>query len=336
LYFLTTWAKDSYNRLCSLLREHEPDIAHFHNTLPLISSSAYYACVDNGVPVVQTLHNYRLICPGALLMRDGKVCEECIGGDFRPAVRHRCYRGSYIQTRAVVRMLKKNRKWGTYENEIHSYIALTEFARGKYIQGGLSADKIIVKPNFLPNPPESRFGGDYALFIGRISPEKGVNILLDAWKNIQFPLKLAGDGPQRRELENSAPHAARFLGQVTREEVFNLLAGARFLVLPSVCYEGFPGTIVEAFACGKPVVASKLGSAAEIVENEKTGLHFQTGNADDLAEKADRLIKDPDLAVELGRNARKEFEKKYTAKRNHEMLIRIYEMAIENLKNEKS
>jgi glycosyltransferase involved in cell wall biosynthesis len=329
LYFRTSWAEDSYRHIRDLCRKEKPDIVHFHNTLPLISPSAYYACKEEGIPVVQTLHNYRLICADGLLMRNGKICEECAGGNFRPALKHRCYRNSYIQTRAIVRMLKRHRKRQTYEGMVHTYIAQTEFLRQKFIQAGFPAERIIVKPNFLADPPQANYGGDYALFLGRLSPEKGAHILIEAWKDLDFPLKIAGDGPQREELEEVRAPDVSFLGQVSQSEVFTLLSGARFLVFPSLCYESFPRVLVESFACGKPVVASRLGAAAEIMEDRKTGFLFEPGNPDDLAAKAKLLIADPALSQELGRNARAQFEEKYTAEKNYEQLLRIYDSVIE-------
>lgn len=325
LYAATSWSRKSYKEVRELCRKHKPDVASFHNTLPLISPSAYYACKVEGVPIVQTLRNYRFVCPGGMLMRDGRVCEECIGGDFRPSLKHKCFRNSYIQTRAVVRMLRKHWKKGTYTKVIDKYIALTEFAREKFVEAGLSREKIVIKPNFLMDPPEANFGGDYAVFVGRVSPEKGVHILLEAWRHLEFPLMIAGEGPQRKELEAMAIPGVSFLGQVSAGEVLGLLSKARFLVFSSVWYETFGRSMIEAFACGKPVVASRLGTATEIVEEGRTGLLFEPGNAEDLAAKAKVLIDNPALAGEFGRNARVEFEAKYSAEVNYRQLIEIYD-----------
>lgn len=330
LYFATTWSKKSYEEVKRLCRSHKPDIAHFHNTLPLISPSAYYACKEEHVPVVQTLRNYRLICPCGLLMREGRICEECVSGDFHHALKHRCYHNSYIQTRAIVRMLKKHRKCETYDKMVDRYVALTEFSRKKFIQGGLPAEKISVKPNFLPDSPQANHAGDYAIYVGRLSPEKGVDVLIDAWKRLPpFPLRIAGDGPQRTRLQRLAPSNVEFVGHVEKGEALNLILHSRFLVFPSIWYETFGRTLIEAFACGKPVIASRLGSAAEIVQDKKTGFLFEPGSPDDLAAKARPLIDNPALAVRLGQNARAEFEEKYTAEKNYEQLSGIYNSVIE-------
>ena len=329
LYFEATWSEKSYREVRDLCRLHKPDVAHFHNTLPLISPSAYYACKEEGVPVTQTLHNYRLICPCGLLMRDSKICEECIGSDFRPALKHRCYRRSYIQTRAIVRMLNKHRKHQTYEKMVDKYVALTEFSRQKFIQAGFPAEKIIVKPNFLADPPQANYGGDYAIYVGRLRPEKGVDVLTCAWKRLpEFPLKMVGDGPQRDQLQQSAPSNVEFIGPVNQAKALSLILNARFLIFPSVWYETFGRTLIESFACGKPVVASRLGAAAEIVDDGRTGFLFEPGSPDDLAAKAKILIGNPSLAEELGRNARAQFEAKYTAEKNYEQLMSIYDLVI--------
>jgi len=329
LYFTTTWSKEAEREIRELCRKYKPDVAHFHNTLPLISPSAYYACKEERVTIVQTLHNYRFLCPGALLLREGGICEECIEGDFRPALRHRCYRASYIQTRAVVRMLKKHRQMGTYEKMIDLYIALTEFVRTKFIEGGIPPEKIVVKPNFLRNPPDPKYGGDYAVYVGRLSPEKGVDVLLNAWKKIKrFQLKVVGDGPQRAQLESMRVENVEFVGAVPQEDVYSFILGARFVLFPSVWYETFGTVMIEAFACGKPVVASNLGSMAEIVKDKETGFLFTAGDPDDLAARVKLLIDDPTLAIELGRNARAEFDAKYTAEKSYERLMGIYASVI--------
>lgn len=328
LYFVTTWSRKSYREVKELCRKHRPDIAHFHNTLPLISPSAYYACKQEGVPVVQALRNYRLICPSGLLMRSGEICEDCIGGDFTPSLKHKCYRDSYIQTRAVVHMLRKHWKRGTYSQIVDMYIALTNFARDKFIEGGLPAEKIAVKPNFMLDPPQPCIGGDYAVFAGRISFGKGVHVLLKAWRQLDFPLTVIGDGPQRRKLEEMRIPGVNFLGYLPHGDAIELLRRARFLVFPALLYETFGRAMIEAFACGKPVIASRLGTATEIVEDGKTGLLFEPGDAEDLAAKAKTLIDNSSLAEELGRNAREEFEAKYTPERNHRELVNIYLAAI--------
>jgi len=325
------WSRRSYDELTKLIRETRPDVAHFHNTFPQISPSAYAACQDNGVPVVQTLHNFRLICANALLTRDGKPCDACVGNTLLPALRHRCYRGSLPATGALVWMLTRNRWHGSYRRLVDRYIALTQFAADRLAMGGLPAEKIVVKPNFLE---AARAGGEereeYAIFVGRLSEEKGVRTMLRAWRAVHsLPLKIVGDGPLRAELsaiveQENLP--IELLGQRTRDEILELVGRATLQVLPSEWFEGFPMVLLEAFACGTPVVASDIGSLAEIVGHESTGLLFQAGDAEDLARKVERLATDPSRRA-LGRSARAEYEQKYTPERNLDRLLEIYGQA---------
>ncbi len=332
----TVWAWNSYFGVQRVIGQAKPDLVHFHNTLPLISPAAYYACREAGVPVVQTLHNYRLLCAGATFSRDGHACEDCLGKSVPwPGVLHACYRQSRSQTAAVGAMLTFHRWFKTWKEQIDIYIALTEFARKKFIQGGLPKEKILVKPNFVHPDPRARNGvGEYALFVGRLSQEKGVHTLLRAWQCLKkIPLRIVGDGPLLEKVrmfvgEQKLAHV-KVLRKRTREEVFLLLKGAQFLVFPSECYENFPVTVVEAFACGVPVIGSRLGAMKEIVENGRTGLHFAPGDPDDLAAKIDWALTHPKSMEEVGREARAEYEAKYTATRNYQMLMDIYHRVLE-------
>ncbi len=330
------WSREAQSKLRQLVRETKPDVAHSHNTFLMISPAAYYACREAGVPVVQTLHNYRLICPDALLMRDGRICEDCVGKTVPwPGVLHGCWRGSRAGTAVVAAMLTVHRLMKTWQEQVDLYIALTEFARRKFIEGGIPAEKIVVKPNFVaPDPGEGRHEGNYALFVGRLSPEKGVRTLLRAWKNLKgVPLRIVGDGPLIEEVQDFVREEGfsevKVLGRQPREEVFRLMREARVLVFPSESYENFPVAIAEAFACGLPVVASRLGAMAEIVEHGRTGLLFEPGNPEDLAAKIARIWGHPKLLTEMGREARKEYERKYTAERNYNILMDIYNRVVQ-------
>lgn len=329
------WSRESQRRLRALIEEAKPEVAHFHNTFIMVSPAASYACKEVGVPVVQTLHNYRLLCPAATLLRNGQVCEDCVGKAVPwPGVAHGCWRASRPQTAVVAGMLTFHRLKGTWTDRVDRYIALTDFARHKFIEGGLPADRIVVKPNFVHRdlgPGEHR--GDYALFVGRLSAEKGLRTLLRAWKRLEgIPLKVVGDGPLRGEIEEfgvrEGDPGVEFLGRKSREEVFRLMQEARTLVFPSEWYEGFPVTMAEAFACGLPVIASRLGAMAELMEDGRTGLLFEPGNAEDLASKVEWAWQHPESMVEMGREARREYERKYTAERNYEMLMGIYRTAM--------
>ncbi len=335
----TVWAKKSFDDLEKLLIAGKPEIVHFHNTLPLISPAAYYACARHGIPVVQTLHNYRLVCPAATFLRDGHLCEECLGRRVAwRAVAYGCYRGSRAASAAVTAMLATHRALGTWQTKVDAYIALSEFARKKHIAGGLPPQRLVVKPNFVHPDPGSRSveeAGRYALFVGRLSEEKGLRGLLAAWKRLArpIPLFLLGEGPMREEIapQMGTPGLAEaaLLGSVPRAEVLRWMRGARFLVCPSHWFEGCPLVIVEAFACGVPVIATGHGPTAEMVDHGRTGLHVVPGDDADLAAKVEWAWSHSEEMRVMGEAARREFEAKYTAQRNYSHLMALYERLAE-------
>jgi glycosyltransferase involved in cell wall biosynthesis len=329
------WNPGARARLADLLRETRPEVVHLHNTFPLLSPSVYYAAKRQGAAVVQSLHNYRLLCPGANLFRDGRVCEECVGCPvpWRGAL-HACYRNSRRASAATAAMLAVHRLMGTWTRMVDVFVALTEFARDKFVEAGFPAERIAVKPNFAdPDPGRGTGRGAYALFVGRLSPEKGVGTLLDAWRRASSPvsLRIVGDGPlagEARQRTHRSPNVD-VLGPRANDEVCRLMGDAAFLVLPSECYEAFPLVAVEAFARGTPVVASNLGAMAEVIEDGRTGLLFRPGDAEDLAAKVDWMAAHPAEVRRMREEARAEFLAKYTAERNYTALMEIYERAIE-------
>jgi glycosyltransferase involved in cell wall biosynthesis len=336
LFAHTTWSSDTRREFEELLLRERPDVVHVHNTFVMISPSIYEACKNAGVPVVQTLHNYRLFCPASTFCRDGLPCEDCVSGSLLSSVRHRCYRGSAGATAAVATMLTVNHKRGTYANDINRYIALTEFARDKFIECGLPAAKMVVKPNFVyPDPGERQSIGNWAVFMGRLTPEKGVATALKAWKLLppEMELKLIGDGPSLDELRQLAKELelknVTFLGRLPRQEAFEYLAKARFLLFPSEWYESFPMTILEAYAHGVPVVASRMGVMPEIVKEKRTGLLFEPRNPESLAEVVKNVWNETELIEQLSRNSRREYEKFYTADENYRQLMAIYNEVLE-------
>jgi glycosyltransferase involved in cell wall biosynthesis len=333
----TLWGSASYRALKQIIAESKPDIAHFHNTFPLISPSAYYACAEADLPVVQTLHNYRLLCPAATLMRKGRVCETCLGRTVPlSGVLHACYRKSFPQSAVLAAMLAAHKVLRTWANKVAAYIALSEFARQKFVQGGLPEHRIFVKPNFVhPDPGPKKGPGGYALFVGRLSPEKGLHLLLDAWHGLsqRIPLFIIGDGPLREEILGFQQRAGlaqvTLLGSIPAAEVLHWMRGARFLVCPSLWFEGFPLAVAEAFASALPVIASRIGSLAEIVQHARTGLLFTPGKAEDLADRVKWAWDHPEQMEQMGRLARFEYERKYTAERNYRSLMRIYDEVLE-------
>lgn len=331
----TVWNGEVYRELRDLIRRERPQVAHFHNTLPLISPAAYYAARAEGVPVVQTLHNYRLLCPNALFFREGRVCEDCLGKSVPwPGVVHACYRGNRFSSAAVGAMLTTHWALGTWAQTVDGYVALTEFARRKFIEGGLPAEKVSVKPNFVhPDPGVGEGTGDYVLFVGRLSQEKGLDTLIAAWERLErkVPLKIVGDGPLASELAGRVAQlpGVEWLGSQPKSRVISLMKEAQALIFPSVWYEGFPVVIAEALAVGLPVIASNLGSMSSLIDAGRTGLHFRPGDPIDLASRVGWAFGHREELRRMRGQARAEFESNYTAERNYEALMEIYQSAAE-------
>lgn len=328
------WSQSTRGEIAALMRQHRPDVAHFHNTHIRISPAAYYTVREYGVPVVQTLHNFRLICPSATFFRDEKVCEDCLGKAFAwPGVRHACYRDSRSASITVATNLTIHRALGTWTKQVDRYLALTNLAKAKFVEGGLPEEKIVVKPNFAPDrrcaPNGTRSPRTGALYVGRLSKEKGLLTLIQAWRGLAAPLTVVGDGPLYEVVSHSDLPYVQALGRKSAEEVAIAMHQASFLVMPSEWYEGFALVLVESFCQGLPVIASRLGAMAEIVEDGVTGLHFAPGNSKDLAAKVRWAHERPDEMLRMGENARKVYEEKYSPDANYPQLMRIYEEAIE-------
>jgi len=338
----TIWNKQIHAELRSLMRRETPDIVHVHNTFPVISPAVYYAANEEGIPVVQTLHNYRMLCPAATFFRDGHVCEDCLGKRIPwPGVVHGCYRGSRLATAAAAAMLATHNYKGTWSKSVSAYIALTEFARSKFIQGGFPEEKIFVKPNYLqsdPGPGEGR--GNYAFFVGRLTPEKGISTMLAAWREIgnELPLQMAGDGPLAPEVQKASREmeSVTWLKYLPRAEILERMKNASVLILPSTWYEGFPMIVAEAFAVGLPVIASDLGSMSSIVDHHRTGLHFEAGRASGLVEAVRWWLAHPAESALMRSQARLEYETKYTAEANYEQLMQLYQAVLDRCADKES
>lgn len=327
------WSSESYIKTCKYLEEFHPDIVHVHNTIPLISPSVYAACQNLNIPVVHTLHNYKLICPGAYLYRDGETCEDCIGKVFPyPSIINGCYRGSRFQTALAVAGLTTNKVLKTYQNNVDIYIALTRFARNKFIEAGLPAEKIAVKPNFVSSDIQvGEHKGGYALFVGKLVKYKGIETLLKAWDSLNdtIPLKVVGQGPLEILFKSSLPNNVEYLGSLPRDKVVNLMQNASLLIFPSEWYEGFPMTVTESFATGLPVVASSIGGIPEIVKDGYSGWNFAPENFHDLARIVQQAWSNPTELQHRGIMARKQYEDNYSQEKNYQMMLNIYQTAIE-------
>jgi glycosyltransferase involved in cell wall biosynthesis len=335
----TVWADDSRKAMLAFLQTERPDLVHFHNTFPLMSPSVYYACRTAGVPVVQTLHNPRLLCPGGNLERNHRICEDCKGKKVAwPAVVHGCYRQSHIQTGVLAAMLAVHWEMKTWQEMVSTYIVSTPFYRRKFIEAGFPENKIVVKPHFVEDPRVTRCDRGYVLFVGRLAPEKGVPTLLRAWEKLShIPLKIRGEGALLSEVEQVARKAGavvEILPRLDRKDLNLLMSGARFLIWPSEgYYETFGYVAVEAFSCGLPVIASRVGVAEEIVRDRGTGLDFAAGDPDDLAAKVEWAWSHSNEMDAMGRAARAEYEAKYTPEHNYPMLMDIYSRALALLSN---
>lgn len=318
----------------------QPDVVHVHNTFPLLSPAIFHAIGKRAARVL-TLHNYRVFCPAAIPMRAGKVCTECI--DKRsaiPAMIHGCYRGSRVATLPLALSVGLHRALGTWINQVDAFICLSAFQRELMVEAGLPREKVHVKPNFYPGNPDVVAWPErkpYVVFAGRLTAEKGVINLLRAWRlwGAAAPeLRLVGDGELRAELERMAEGLpVRFLGQVGSEDAQAQIAGARLLVLPSECFEGFPMVVREAFAFGTPAAVSNLGPLPTIVEHGKSGIVFQPANPQSLLQEIRTAWETPGLLARLGQGARAEFASKYTEEANYATLMEIYRQAIEVSRN---
>jgi exopolysaccharide biosynthesis WecB/TagA/CpsF family protein len=333
------WSRDSYRKVVELCRRHRPDLAHVHNFWMALSPSVHAACHAAGVPTVQTIHNFRLLCANALLLRDGKHCEDCVGKPPWRGVVRRCYRESFVASAAVAHMIASNRARGTWQTGVDAFIALSEYSRSKLIAGGLPAERIFVKPNFAADPGEALGSPSAArtvVFAGRLSPEKGVAHLLRAWAAAKLSdagrLLIVGDGPERSALEAMCVPGVVFCGRCPPSEAMAMMACARAVVLPSLSCENFPRSVVEAFSWGRAAIASSSGALAEIVDAGRTGLTYPAGDDEQLGAALQIVLASGGLADRLGRNARQEYLARYTPERNYEGLMQIYQSAIESRK----
>ena len=342
----SAWSADSYERVRKLCELHRPDVAHVHNFWLRMSPSVHTACRDAGVPTVQSLHNYRIVCVNALLLRNGTVCEACVGKvPWRGAIR-RCYRGSFWASAAAAGMIVTNRLRGTWTHQAAALVTPSTHSRGKLLAAGLPRDRIFVKPNSVDDPgepPSAPSTSDSAVFLGRLSPEKGVDVLLRAWARSKLGvyrrLVIAGDGPERAGLEQLAAGlglrspAVAFTGLLAPKAAQRFLRNSRVLIAPSIAYETFGLAVIEAYSHGRPVIASRLGALAELVENEVNGLSASPGDVAALGQALDRILGNARLPDTLGDNARQTFLGRYTPQKNFENLMRIYRYAIQQSGN---
>ena len=333
--FQSIYNFSSAKKIAGSISEFKPDIVHVHNLFIVASPSIIYAAQKAKIPVVMTLHNYRLICANALLLRDNTVCELCVSKKFPiSGIRYKCYRNSAFGSALVTFITGFHKIFNTWKNKVATYITLNEFSRSKFLNSSLHVptDKLITKPNFIPDPGETATQReDFFLFAGRLVVEKGVYVLAKAFAEMpEHKLVIVGDGPEKTRLQDQFKDHPNiiFTGTLDKQEVKEYMRSCKALICPSIWYEGAPLTIIEAFATGTPVIASRLGSMKESITDGFNGLHFNAGDATDLQEKVKVLNKETASSPMLYKNARQTYLEKYTAETHYRSIINIYENLI--------
>jgi glycosyltransferase involved in cell wall biosynthesis len=321
------WSPAALRHVRGLIERHRPQILHCHNLYPMLSPAVFRVARERDTRVVVTLHNYRMFCLPATCVRDGEICELCLGRVPWRGVVYRCYRGSMAGSTAMAASLSLNRAIGSFD-AVTMFLPVSRFVRDKHVQAGLTSARMVVKPNFCWPQPRRSGAGEYFLYVGRLAPEKDVRTLLEAWRSIRAPLILAGDGPDRKALEALAPEGVEFRGTVSPEEVTLLLKGARALLFPTRCNEGGPRSVIEAYAAGVPVIATSLGALPEMVEHGTSGLLVPPGGTDAWVEAAEALM-DPITAVRLGEGAFDRWARLHSPDRGLEELKRAYRAALD-------
>lgn len=328
----TIWSQETYLEVEELIKNEQPQVVHCHNTFPLISPAIYYVAKKYDCATVQTIHNYRFICPMGQFLRDGSPCEDCLGKKIPwPAIYYKCYRDDRAASATVSGMLATHKLINTYAKKIDQYILLTDFARDKFIADGFPKEKLSVKPNFLQESPEiGKHDENFALFVGRVSNEKGIEFLIEAWRqlDIDLDLRIVGNGPLLENLKGENNQAnVMFEGEKSHKEVLQFMQKAKFLIFPSIWYEGMPMTIVESFATGLPVIGSNIGAMKTLIQEKKTGVKFEPGSPEDIVKKVKLVDKNENLLKEMSVNARNFYEDTFTAESNYKLLMEIYDKA---------
>lgn len=338
LVFSTHYNRTSKELVAKKLKESRADVMHVHNFFPLLSPSIFEAAREAGVPSVFTLHNYRLIHPNGLMYHNGKIDNRSVTGSAYNCITDGVYRGSMVQTAVSAHMIEYHRKHETWQKMPSVFIALTGFSKQKFVEGGLRADRIVVKPNFIEDPVAKNPGLLHSvpkknrfIFVGRISHEKGVTDLVDCWikHNIEADLVMAGDGPlkQRLEKQSKGYKNIKWLGEVSRDEILKMLAESRALLFPTKWYEGLPMIIIEAMSVGCPVITSRIGNPQYLIDHEINGLHFEPGNPAELFERIRFLQQNKKEREKMGREAREKYLENFTPEKNFRQLMDIYRLA---------
>ena len=328
------YSSESKKEIKALIKEHDIDLVHVHNTLLVISPSVYDAARECNVPVVQTIHNFRFLCPNGIFFRDGQVCEDCMTRGLHCAVKHNCYRNSKAQTMIVVEMLKRMRRRQVFTDM--NCICLTQFNKEKLLSSGLfREDHLFIKPNFVAGQ-ESLISyaerKNQCVYAGRIEEMKGFPFLIEAWASVPDAPKLivCGDGPlfeQTKEyVERNQITNIELRGRVRHEDVLNLLKESRAMIFASKWYEGFPMSITESLACGTPVLVPDFGNAGSLILEGVNGFHYALEDRDSFNEALNRLLSKNDYDLSSMANA-------YTEEENYRLLMDIYSTVLNRREN---
>lgn len=320
------WSAEGGKVVRHLMRRFRPDVVHCHNLFPMLSPAVVRTCHSEGIPVVITLHNYRLMCLPSTFLRDGRVCEDCLGRAPWPGVIHRCYRESLSGSTVLATSLLVHRSLRTF-GYVSLFLAVSAFVLEKHIEAGLRADRIRVKSNFTWSVPRREGTGRNFLYLGRLSPEKGVRTLVRAWDDVGAELVVVGDGPDADQLRAEAPPSVRFAGPLPGEDVVDLIREARAVLVPSVWYEAQPRVILEAYAAGVPVVASRIGGLPDLIIEEESGLLVTPGDGTAWAQAANRLL-DDEAAIRLGEGAHRMWQERFSPERGLAALEEAYREAV--------
>ncbi len=329
-FFSGIYSFESRKRIAQILDDNKIDLVQAQNLYPFLSPSVLIACKERGIPVVMRCPNYRLFCPSGLHLSHGQVCERCLGGKELSCVLRNCEQNlaksiGYALRNASARIS------GMIVNNVTVFVVLSEFQKKRFIAGGIHPDRIEILPNIAPVVKKSnrnRGNGDFISFVGRISKEKGIEQFIEAARSLpQYQFSVAGSMNSMPDVKNQAPSNVTFFGFLSGDKLNNFFAKSRILVLPSICFEGFPNVIAKAMAYGKPVFASRIGALPEIVDDGVTGLLFEAGNTKDLAEKIQYLWSRPELCHEMGQAGMEKAKREYSEEKYYERLVSIYDKA---------
>lgn len=304
------WSRKATHQIRRLVRQTRAEVVHLHNLFPMLSPAVIRAASVEGAAVVMTLHNYRLSCLPSTYLRDGRVCEDCLGKSPVRGIVHRCYRGSFLGSATLASSLVVHRAIGTLD-DVDLFLPVGGFVRDKHIQAGFPADRLRVKSNFASAVPVRRGPGHDFVYVGRLSSEKGLEGLLEGWPADGPRLRLVGDGPEAASLQRVAPPSVEFVGPVPSEEVTQHVRQARALLLPSICYEGQPRSVLEALAAGVPVLGSAMGGIVDLVDDGVTGFLLRPGDPEAWVGAA-RALMDDDRSISMGEAAHRVWRERFS------------------------